>query len=558
MRRLYCNGTICTMANQTKDTEDGSSAVLTDDGRIIAVGDSKGLRESSPDAEIVDLEGGTMMPAFIDPHSHLSSYASSFLQVPLEECTTFDEIAERVKSFICQNAIEPGRWVIAKGYDHNLLTERKHPSLELADSCAPNNPLILQHASGHVGVFNSLAMKELGISPATVPPEGGTIGSDNGRLTGYMEENAYFTYIKKAPSAGWGELAESYKKAQDSYAAYGITSIQEGMFVKEMVPLYQQLTKADMLYLNVTGYACVPDSDIVFRSFPGSVGKFDKNFRIGGYKIFLDGSPQGRTAWMRKPYEDNGTGQKDYCGYGTMKDDDVMAALMTASDNGMQILAHCNGDAAAKQYLECIKRCDMRLSGREYCDDINKSDAGECGCGSVNAAMARLRPVMIHAQLLAKDQLSDVRKLGVIPSFFVAHIYHWGDVHVKNFGMERASHISPAGSALREGIRFTFHQDTPVVEPDMLETIWCAVNRITRSGALLGADERISVYEALKAVTVNAAYQYFDEDVKGSIEPGKNADFVILDKNPMKVSNEEIKDIKVMRTIKDDRVIFER
>ena len=157
---------------------------------------------------------------------------------------------------------------------------------------------------------------------------------------------------------------------------------------------------------------------------------------------------------MRTPY----AGDPDYCGYGTMRDEDVLAAIGYAYERRLQILAHCNGDAAAAQYLRCL-------------------DAAF----SAGLDVRRLRPVMIHAQLLGRDQLEAVKRLGVIPSFFVGHVYHWGDTHLKNFGPERAAAISPAASARNAGILYTFHQDTPVTDPDMLETVWCAVNRIRSS-----------------------------------------------------------------------------
>ena len=164
---------------------------------------------------------------------------------------------------------------------------------------------------------------------------------------------------------------------------------------------------------------------------------------------------------------------------------------------------------------------------------------------------------MIHAQLLGRDQLEQTKLLGVIPSFFTAHVLHWGETHVKNLGIDRAERISPAASALKRGIRFTMHQDTPVIEPDMLETIWCAANRITSSGRVLGEDERIPVMEAIRAVTVNAAYQYFEEDKKGSIEPGKDADFTLLDRDPLSVCPVNIRDIRVLGLIKRGDTVFE-
>ena len=170
--------------------------------------------------------------------------------------------------------------------------------------------------------------------------------------------------------------------------------------------------------------------------------------------------------------------------------------------------------------------------------------------------LAALRPVMIHAQLLGRDQLPEVRRLGGIPSFFVAHVYHWGDVHLENLGPGRAEAISPAGSAAEQGIPFTFHQDAPVIRPDMLETVWCAVNRVTRQGRVLGREERVDVRTALEAVTVHAAYQYFEETDKGTLAPGKQADLVILDRDPLAVPQEELRDIRVLETWKDGVPIF--
>ena len=196
----------------------------------------------------------------------------------------------------------------------------------------------------------------------------------------------------------------------------------------------------------------------------------------------------------------------------------------------MQILAHCNGDKAAEQYINAIKNIDLKNE----------------------------RPVMIHAQLLDTDQLEDVKKCHIIPSFFVAHTYYWGDTHIKNFGIKRASKISPLKSAINKNIIFTLHQDSPVIEPNMFETIWCAVNRKTKSNVILGKKEQISVLDAVKAVTINAAYQYFEEDKKGSIKEGKIANLIIVDKNPLKIEKDKIREIKILETIKEGQTLYNR
>ena len=247
--------------------------------------------------------------------------------------------------------------------------------------------------------------------------------------------------------------------------------------------------------------------------------KYVNKLKIGGYKIILDGSPQGKTAWMSKPY----IGENEYRGYPAKTDEEILESIEICLNENMQLLAHCNGDEAAEQFIRCIEKFDK--------EDIKK-----------------IRPVMIHAQTIREDQLDKIKKLNIIPSFFVSHTYYWGDVHIKNLGLERAKNISPAKSAEDLAINYTFHQDTPVLSPNILESIWCSVNRATKEGIIIGEEQKIDVYSALKAVTINAAYQYKEEKVKGSIKEGKIANLIILDKNPLKINREEIKNIKVIKT----------
>ena len=164
--------------------------------------------------------------------------------------------------------------------------------------------------------------------------------------------------------------------------------------------------------------------------------------------------------------------------------------------------------------------------------------------------------MQVHQRNIHLYQLKDIKKYNIIPSFFIGHVYYFGDIHIKNLGEERAEHISPAGSSLKENILFTFHQDTPVTIPNMFETIWCAVNRKTKEGVVLGETEQIPVLEAIKAVTINSAYQYGEENLKGSIKEGKKADLIILDKNPLKIDKDDIKNIKILETIKDGKTIY--
>ncbi|CEP89406.1 amidohydrolase [[Clostridium] sordellii] len=227
---------------------------------------------------------------------------------------------------------------------------------------------------------------------------------------------------------------------------------------------------------------------------------------------------------------------KDYCGYATQEDKDVIEYFKSLIENNIQVNVHCNGDAASDQFIRCYKKA------LEMTD--NKTD---------------LRPVMVHAQTVREDQLDGMKELGIIPTFFLDHIWFWGDYHYESvFGPERANRLSPAKSALRRNISFTLHQDSPVKMLNQILAMHNAVNRQTQSGRILGADQRLSIMEAIKALTINAAYQYFEEDEKGSIEEGKVADFVILDRNPLDVDSSEIKSIKILETIKEGNTIYKK
>lgn len=281
----------------------------------------------------------------------------------------------------------------------------------------------------------------------------------------------------------------------------------------------------------MVAYADMKDSRELFAGHPEYARGYRGRLRLGGYKIFLDGSPQGRTAWMTQPYEN---GEDGYRGYPIYPDGEVEAFVRAALEEGRQLLAHCNGDAAADQLIGAFERV---LGGLHPVD---------------------IRPVMIHAQLLRRDQLPAVRALGMIPSFFVAHTYYWGDVHVTNFGPARASAISPAASAFKEGLPFTFHQDTPVLPAGSAHGCRLRRHPYHPCGPCAREEERLLPLDALRAVTVNAAYQYFEEDRKGSIREGKLADFVLLDENPLTVEPGRIRDIRVLRTIKEGVTVYER
>ena len=517
---LYFGGPIVTLEEPRY-----AQALVERGGRIAYVGDrEEAERLAGPGARRVDLEERALLPAFLDPHSHLLACAYARLQVPLGECAGWGEITDRLSRHVQERGIQPGEWVKGTGYDQNALAEGAAPDRFCLDRACPHNPVVIQHASGHAGVFNTLALERLG----ALDGDCGLERDGQGELTGRGEENPFLDLLGRIPMDGLEDVLRAFQGAQEEYASHGVTTAQEGLLQPVMAPVYQEILRRGLLYLDVNAYVPPADYDRLRGQFAQGVSDSPGIFQVAGMKIFLDGSPQGGTAWVREPYAGGG------CGTSTMTDGQVRSAFRQALDRDAQLLAHCNGDRAAEQYLTLLAQAE-REAGKKLC-----------------------RPVMIHAQLLGLDQLERVKALGVIPSFFVAHVYHWGEIHVKNFGLDRAGRISPAGSALARGIPFTFHQDSPVIPPDMLETIWCACVRRTKAGRVLGAEERIPVEAALRAVTQTAALQYGLEWELGTLRPGKRADFVLLSGDPLRTPPEELKKLQVERTIRCGRTIWSR
>ena len=536
MQTLYYNGDIITMENENDHPE----AVLVENGKIAAVGDLTSVQaKKDADCTLIDLEGKTLMPSFIDGHGHIVMASSQYgTKVDLEGTRNFDEIVERLKAFIAENNIPAGQPVAGYAYDHNFLEEGRHPDKKVLDRASAVHPIVISHTSGHIGCANSLALERAGINENTPDPQGGSIDRYPGtnEPSGYLEEAAIMM------ATGANEVLNNdpeglLVKVQDLYAANGVTTAQDGATAGDALALMRKAGDDGRLKIDMVAYPMPmglngqDELTPVMEKNADINGTYKNHVKIGGYKILLDGSPQGRTAWMSEPYE----GSEDYFGYPWLADEQVHTYIKRAIDDNQQLLTHCNGDAASQQLLDI------------YEEELAASD---------NPNKDNLRPVMIHCQTVRDDQLDRMQKIRMLPSIFVAHTYYWGDVHLKNFGDRRGRRVSPVKSALDRGLIYNFHTDTPVRLPLMLHSVWCAVNRITVGGQEIGPEQRIGVYDALKGITINAAYAYFEEDSKGSIKEGKRADLVILDKNPLKVDKMAIRDIKVLETIKDGETIY--
>ena len=523
---VYKGGPIVTMAGDEAETVE---AIAVDDGKIIAVGTEAVVnKKAGKKARQIDLGGRTMLPGFIDAHGHISAVGSTaglanLSPPPVGGVSSIAELQETLKNYQRPEAIPI---IIGWGYDDSLMAERRHPTRQELDAVSTTMPIMISHASGHLGVMNSAMLKLVGITADTANPVGGIIRREEDGKTpnGILEETAWFSNLAMlSPKSPEASLPGLMAGAQ-IYAASGITTAQDGRVMPEGWATLAIANDQDKLPIDIV--ALIAGEADWPADVQALVGKPSKGrIRIGGIKLVLDGSPQGRTAWLREPVPVPPEGQGvDYHGYGLMSPETLTAKLKWVADNDWQLFAHVNGDAAAQALIEGVR--DNGLSGK--------------------------RTVAIHNQVVGADQLPEMKKLDIHPSFFANHTFFWGDWHREvSIGQKRADFISPQASAWAIGLRPTAHNDSPVVPTDMMRLVWSSVNRRTRSGDILGPLERITPYRALQQVTINAAWQIHEDDSKGSIEAGKRADLVILDRNPLTVDPAEIDKIKVVATIKD-------
>lgn len=539
-KKLYFGGDIITVNPNNEVAE----AILIENGLIMAVGSKEDILALSDDiTEEINLNGKTMLPGLIDPHGHIVAIAQTLTILNFSECKSKDEILMIIGDKLKNNPPKDGEWIIGFGYDNTKFEGKAHPTKFDLDKVSANIPMFITHASGHLAVVNSAALKKMGyVGEDYEIPEGGvvrTVAPDSKEPNGILEENTCLDPEKKKviPGPSLDTLMDAISKAQDIYAGYGITTAQDASVDKIIHGLLTAAANANSLKIDIVGHAVQQVTFDLLADMGTPKREYMNHYKLLGGKTWLDGSPQGKTAWLTKPYYEVPEGQnEDYCGYGTQIDEDVTAYFKGCIERKLQVNVHTNGDAAADQFIRCYKKA-LKETGQ-------KQD---------------LRPVMVHAQTVREDQLDEMKTLGIIPTFFLDHIWYWGDYHYESvLGPERANRISPAASALKRGINFTLHQDPPVKMPNQILGIHNAVNRQTGKGRVLGEDQKISVMDAIRAVTINGAYQYFEEDIKGSLEKGKYADLVILDKNPLGVEVNQIKNIQVLETIKQGEVIFKK
>ena len=524
----------------TMDASDVSAVAVRGD-RIVVAGSEQDARAlQGEDTRVIELGARALLPGFIDAHGHFAGVARyvdmlDLSSPPVGDVTSVDDVVRKLKDRIENLNIPAGELVYGYGYDDSLLAEQRHPDRDDLDRASTDHPIVIRHVSGHLLGVNSMALLDAGVGANSPDPAGGIIRRRTGsnEPDGVMEETAMQFF------PGTGELlapqrqSELRREAIQIYAGYGITTIQDS----NVSQAYVDQLKAEGLEQEyaadiVTFVMGNPLPDDVLATVAADTN-YTGGVRNGGVKFTLDGSPQGRTAWMSEPYNAGPPGAAaDYVAYPSYDPDAWLNRIGPLIERGVPVLAHANGDAAI----------DLMIDGV----------ANAIAAGPVPDH----RSVIIHAQLIREDQLDRVAELAIIPSFYSAHPFFWGDWHRLSFGEERASFISPVQAAIARDIPFTVHNDSPIVPPDMMRLLEITVNRETRSGFVLGADQRASVMQALHAITLGAAYQYFEENEKGSITVGKRADLVILEDNPLTVETSELGEVAVLETFARGKSIF--
>jgi predicted amidohydrolase YtcJ len=537
---IYINATVITV----NDAQPTAEAVAVKDGKILAVGSNAEISPLKSDTtQIIDLNGKVMVPGFIDAHGHMfgqgiATTVAGLLPPPDGDVDSIAKLQDKLRTWGQLPAAKGLGWIVGHGYDDSQLKEQRHPTRQELDAVSTEIPIITIHQSGHLVAVNSKALELAGITAATPNPAGGVIRRQAGsnEPDGVLEENAShlaLSALLKTANIG-SDILKLVKKGAELYARYGFTTAQEGRASKPMYEAIRAAAAADSLPIDVAvypDYVAHPDAHTwgISRTYTNHV-------RLAGIKISADGSPQGRTAWLSKPYYKAPEGQPvDYRGYGVLTDEQLIDRLDNAYKNNVQAIIHSNGDASIDQLIMAVRKVTEKYGPADR------------------------RPVVIHGQTVRDDQLDEMKELGMFPALYPAHVFYWGDWHREvTLGPERADRISPTKSAVKRGMKVTIHTDAPVVLPHGTRTMWSAVNRRTRKNVLLGEDECLTPLEALKALTIWGAYQHFEETSKGSIEPGKLADFAILSDNPLTVDPMTIKDIEVVETIKEGKTIYQR
>lgn len=535
--QVFIHGEVLTM-----DTQNSIAEAVSVRGELIeAVGTSDEIMALVGDnTEVVDLRGRTLMPGFVDAHGHFPGSGQGVISTnltspPVGDKLTIADVLAALKEEVGRR--EPGEWVTGFGYDDTLLAEQRHPTRAELDSVSTEHPVVATHISGHMLVANSLALESVGITADTPDPVGGVIGRREGSRepNGLLEETARLEIMLNGQDVGIGAAYQMVKYAVREYARMGVTTAQSGGTTPTMAKGLNLMSKLGIVPQRMELFAF--DSEFGDALTNGEFDPADYNSErthMGVVKLVADGSIQGFTGYLSQPYHTPYHGDADYRGYAAVPREDLFKRVEELHRAGYQLAIHGNGDESIEDILDAFEAAQQAYPVEDP------------------------RMILIHSQMARQDQIARMKGLGVTPSFFSAHTYYWGDRHRDIFmGPERAAAMSPARWAQDHDLRFSSHLDTPVTPMEPLQAVWSQVHRISYGGSVIGEDQRIDVMSALRAVTIDAAWQVFQEDNRGSLEPGKLADMIVLSGNPLD-DPMAMRELKVERTLVGGATIYRR
>ena len=539
---VFTGGPILTIDDAMPTAE----AVAVRNGVIVAVGSLDAARAAAGrGARTVNLDGRTLLPGFFDPHGHvamvgLQARYANLLPAPDGQGDDIPALQRITRDWMNAHEalVRDTQLVIGFGYDDSQLKEHRHPTGEELDAISDALPILFLHQSGHLGAANGAALAAAGVTASTPDPDGGAFRRKDGsqQPNGVMEETALFAVM----GALFARLdlqanLEMIREGARFYSSFGYTTAQDGRSSTDTCRMIAMLAERGELPIDILSFPDILTSTDVMAT-PLYCRNYVGKYRIGGVKLTLDGSPQGKTAWLSQPYYVPPEGKPaSYRGYPAVTEQQALDAVELAFRNDWQIEVHANGDAAIDLLIGAVREATVKHGAKDR------------------------RPVLIHGQTTRMDQLDDLKTLGVVPSLFPMHTFYWGDYHRDSvLGPRRAEIISPCHSVLRRGMRFTTHHDAPVANPDSMRVLSATVTRRTRSGDILGADECVPVDIALKAMTLWAAWQHYEDDRKGSLAVGKLADLALLDANPLTIDPDRLAGIKVQAAYKEGEEVWRR
>lgn len=517
---IFKGGTILTVDKDNARAE----AVAVRGDTIIGVGKVDDvLALSDAKTRIIDLEGRTLTPGLIDPHMHATFVTlDDWIDVSPMATPSFAEVWERLRQGV--EKAKAGDWICAKNFDPSITAEARSPTLAELDALAPDNPFLMIESNGHIAYTNSFAMKLCGITEASQDPSGARFVRDaNGKLTGRLEESAALEpFVEKIPQPSAQEIQKRIRKMFDHAASVGCTSLHDcgiGMLsgVNDIALLDAVMAGNPPVRYRGMLISTLMDEWEKLGIKPGHGNDL---FRIDGIKAWADGSNQAETGYQRENYL--GTNSRGTLNYSV---EQITEVIRRAHTGGWQIGIHANGDAAIDAVIEAYQAV---LQGEGAND---------------------LRHRIEHCSILHPDQMEKMVQLGLSPSFLIGHVRWWGKAfRDRILGPERAKYYDPCASALAAGLRISLHSDWSVTPIEPLRYMQDAVARVlNEDGTVFFSDECIPAEAALRAVTIDAAWQCHMDDKVGSIEVGKYADFTILEQDPTS-GVKDIGKIKVSET----------